>query len=200
MPDDVIIYEWFANFVTEKPQKRKGYVSNVINKEPYVFYKDFYSVLRTKLISILRNNKPLTELNEILKNQKTIRQLHYETLINQIQNFFKGKRFTWVEPPKNIIEYSGLQLKVNPEIGLKFNNKTLFIKMYLKQPPISNSKIVIMQKIMQDALKDTYPDAEVAILDVRRGILYQAGVNEEIKISYNLEQEALIWKKYAEED
>ena len=200
MPDDVVIYEWFANFVTEKPQKRKGYVSNVINKEPYVFYKDFYSVLRTKLTSILRNNKPLTELNEILKNQKPIRQFHYETLINQIQYFFKGKKYTWIEPPKNIIEYSGLQLKVNPEIGLRCNDKTLFIKMYLKQPPISNSKIVVMQKIMQDALKDVYPDAEVAILDIRCGILHDVSINEEIKIPYNLEQEALIWKKYAEED
>ena len=199
-PDDVIIYEWFAEFVTKKPQKRKSYVSKVINKEPYVFYKDFYSALRTKLISILRNNKPLTDLNDILKNQKPIRQLHYATLINQIQKFFKGKRYTWIEPPKNIIEYSGLQLKVNLEICLRFDNKTLFIKMYLKQPPINNSKIIIMQKIMQDALKDVYPDAEVAILDVRRGILYEASINEEIKIPYNLKQEALIWQKYTEEE
>ena len=42
MPDNVVIYEWFANFVTEKPQKRKKYVSKIVNKEPYVFYKDFY--------------------------------------------------------------------------------------------------------------------------------------------------------------
>ena len=200
MPDNVIIYEWFANFVTEKPQKRKSYVSKVINKEPYVFYKDFYSVLRTKLISILRNKKPLTELNGILKNQKPIRQNHYEILINQIQNYFKDKRYTWIEPPKNIIEYSGLLLKVNPEIGLKLSNRTLFIKMYLKQPLISNSKIKVMQKIMQDTLKDLYPDARVAILDIRRGILHEVSINERIKIPYNLEHEALIWQKYAEED
>ena len=54
MPDDAIIYEWFANFVTEKPQKRKSFVSKVINKEPYVFYKDYYLALRTKLISLIK--------------------------------------------------------------------------------------------------------------------------------------------------
>ena len=32
MSDNVIIYEWFANFVTEKPNKRKRYVNKIINK------------------------------------------------------------------------------------------------------------------------------------------------------------------------
>ena len=112
----------------------------------------------------------------------------------------QGINYTWVEPPKKTIEYSGLLLKVNPEIGLKINEKVLFIKMYFKQSPIDNAKIKVMQKIMQDALIDEFQDAEVAIWDIRRGLLYQARVNEDIKIPYNLEQEALIWKKYAEED
>lgn len=41
MPDNVIIYEWFANFITEKPQKRKKYVNKIINKEPYAFIRIF---------------------------------------------------------------------------------------------------------------------------------------------------------------
>ena len=200
MPDDAIIYEWFANFVTEKPQKRKSFVSKVINKEPYVFYKDYYLALRTKLISLIKKNQSLTNLKDILKKIKPKKYIHYEELIDQIQGFMQGINYTWVEPPRKTIEYSGLLLKVNPEIGLKINEKVLFIKMYFKQSPIDNAKIKVMQKIMQDALIDEFQDAEVAIWDIRRGLLYQARVNEDIKIPYNLEQEALIWKKYAEED
>ena len=61
-------------------------------------------------------------------------------------------------------------------------------------------KVKVMQKIMQDALQCDFPEAKVAILDIRRGILYKATIDEEIKIPYNLEQEALIWQRYAEED
>ena len=57
-----------------------------------------------------------------------------------------------------------------------------------------------MQKIMQDALKDETKNIKVAIWDIRRGILHNESVNKEIKIPYDLEQEALIWQKYAEED
>ena len=112
----------------------------------------------------------------------------------------QGIKYSWVEPPKNTIEYSGLLLKVNPEIGLKINNETLFIKLYFKKSPINGMKVKVMQKIMQDALQSDFPETKVAILDIRRGILYKTIINEEIKIPYNLEQEALLWQKYAEED
>lgn len=133
MSDSVIIYEWFANFVTEKPNKRKKYVNKIINKEPYAFEKDYYSVLRIKLISTIKKNKSLIELNQMLKKINPKKHNHYEVLIDQIQNFMQGVKYIWVEPPKNIIEYSGLQLKVNPEIGININGETLFIKMYFKQ-------------------------------------------------------------------
>ncbi len=200
MSDSVIIYEWFANFVTEKPNKRKKYVNKIINKEPYAFEKDYYSVLRIKLISTIKKNKSLIELNQMLKKINPKKHNHYEVLIDQIQNFMQGVKYIWVEPPKNIIEYSGLQLKVNPEIGININGETLFIKMYFKQDQIENEKVNVMLKIMQDSIKEDYQNAKVAILDVRRCELHKKDINEEIIIPYNLDQEARVWQRYVEED
>ena len=200
MSDSVIIYEWFANFVTEKPNKRKKYVNKIINKEPYAFKKDYYSVLRIKLISTIKKNKSLIELNQMLKKINPKKHNHYEVLIDQIQNFMQGVKYIWVEPPKNIIEYSGLQLKVNPEIGININGETLFIKMYFKQDQIENEKVNVMLKIMQDSIKEDYQNAKVAILDVRRCELHKKDINEEIIIPYNLDQEARVWQRYVEED
>ena len=200
MSDSVIIYEWFANFVTEKPNKRKKYVNKIINKEPYAFEKDYYSVLRIKLISTIKKNKSLIELNQMLKKINPKKHNHYEVLIDQIQNFMQGVKYIWVEPPKNIIEYSGLQLKVNPEIGININGETLFIKMYFKQDQIENEKVNVMLKIMQDSIKEDYQNAKVAILDVRRCVLHKKDINEEIIIPYNLDQEARVWQRYVEED
>lgn len=200
MSDSVIIYEWFANFVTEKPNKRKKYVNKIINKEPYAFEKDYYSVLRIKLISTIKKNKSLIELNQMLKKINPKKHNHYEVLIDQIQNFMQGVKYIWVEPPKNIIEYSGLQLKVNPEIGININGETLFIKMYFKQDQIENEKVNVMLKIMQDSIKEDYQNAKVAILDVRRCELHKKDINEEIIMPYNLDQEARVWQRYVEED
>lgn len=200
MAEDVIVYEWFANFITEKPQKRKWYVDSIVNREPYSFVKDYYSIFRTNLVGHIKKNKSLYELNKILKKLNPKKQVHYEILIKQIQNFMQGVEYTWVEPPKYVVEYSGLILKVNPEIGININGDELFIKMYFKQPPISIDKVKIMQKIMQDALKNDYPNARVAILDIRRCLLYEKSITEEIELSCDLEQEALMWQKLAEEE
>lgn len=200
MYDNVIIYEWFANFIIEKPNKRKKYVNKIINKEPYNFAKDYYSVLRTKLVSFIKKNKSLIELNQMLKKINPKKQGHYEVLIDQIQYFMQGVKYTWVEPPKNIVAYSGLQVKVNPEIGVDINGEILFIKMYFKRPKISTEKVNIMLKIMQDSIKEDFPNAKVAILDIRRCELHKKEINDEINIPYNLEQEAKVWQKYVEED
>ncbi len=72
MPDDTIVYEWFANFVTEKARKRKKYVSTIVNKEPYSYITDFYLKLRRNLVSIIKKNKSLTDLNDILKSLLSI--------------------------------------------------------------------------------------------------------------------------------
>lgn len=200
MSDNVIIYEWFANFVTEKPNKRKRYVNKIINKEPYAFKKDYYSILRIKLISAIKKNKSLIELNQMLKKINPKKHDHYEVLIDQIQNFMQGIKYIWVEPPKNIVEYSGLQLKVNPEIGINIKGETLFIKMYFKQDQIENEKVNVMLKIMQDSIKEDYQNAKVAILDIRRCELHKKDINEEITIPYNLDQEARVWQRYVEED
>ena len=125
---------------------------------------------------------------------------HYEVLIDQIQNFMQGIKYIWVEPPKNIVEYSGLQLKVNPEIGINIKGETLFIKMYFKQDQIENEKVNVMLKIMQDSIKEDYQNAKVAILDIRRCELHKKDINEEITIPYNLDQEARVWQRYVEED
>lgn len=200
MSDNVIIYEWFANFVIEKPNKRKRYVNKVINKGPYSFEKDYYSIFRAKLISAIKKNKSLIELNNMLKKINPRKYNHYEVLIDQIQNFMQGVKYIWVEPPKNIIEYSGLQLKVNPEIGININGETLFIKMYFKQEQINTKKVNVMLKIMQDSIKEDYPNAKVAILDIRHCELHKRDVNEEVVIPYNLDQEAKVWQKYVEEN
>ena len=53
---------------------------------------------------------------------------------------------------------------------------------------------------MQDAYKEEFPNANFAVWDVRRGSLYQVKASDDIRVSYNFEQEAKNWLKYATEE
>ena len=86
------------------------------------------------------------------------------------------------------------------EIGLKIEDEEFFIKMYFKKPDLKKDKVDILLKIMQDAYKEEFPNANFAVWDVRRGSLYQVKASDDIRVSYNFEQEAKNWLKYATEE
>ncbi|DAB14651.1 TPA: hypothetical protein CPU00_08930 [Candidatus Gastranaerophilales bacterium HUM_18] len=199
MPD-VIVFERFADFLEKKDRFKKNYVHKVISQGVYQPQEDYYLRLRQKLISLFRKNSSLDELDEILKKITPKKFDNYETLIDQIQNFMQGKTYTWITPPRYQIDYSRLELTVNPEIGLCIEGEDYFIKMYFKKQPLNATKVKVMIKIMQDTFKEDYPNARYAVWDIRQNIFYDKKANEVIKIPYNLKQEALIWLKYASEE
>ncbi len=197
---DVIVFEKFADFVIRKVNSRAKFVHRAINQSAYDPKQDYYLALRQRLISLLKKNTKLTALDELLKKVNPRRFDNYELLINRIQNFMQGKNYKWVTPPRSEVIYSNLALTVNPEIGLKGGDKIYFIKLYFKKTTLDTNKLDIMLKIMQDAFKDDSPNADFAVWDIRRENFYDKNALEEIKIPYDLEQEAIAWIKYATED
>jgi hypothetical protein len=199
MPD-IIVFERFADFIEKKPNSKKKYVSKVMNQGQYQPQEDYYLQLRQKLKSVFRNHSSIEELNGLLKKINPRKFNNYETLIDQIQNFMQGKTYAWLNPPRYKIDYSGLELTVNPEIGLSMNGNNYFIKMYFKQETMSKTKAQIMQRIMQDAFKKDFPNAHFAIWDIRNNAFYSQKADEEVNCPYNLKQEALLWLKLVSED
>ena len=198
MPD--IVFERFADYLIKKIQHRKSYVKRIVNQKKYDPVEDYYLKLRQRLISLLKKQAPLSELDNIIKNLTPKRIDNYEFLIYQIQLFLKYKKYCWVTPPRNQVDYADLSLIVNPEIGLKIEDEEFFIKMYFKKPDLKKDKVDILLKIMQDAYKEEFPNANFAVWDVRRGSLYQVKASDDIRVSYNFEQEAKNWLKYATEE
>lgn len=195
-----LIFEKFADYVLKKEKYKKSFVHQTINQGKYEPQQDYYLQLRTRLISLLRKNIPLNELENIIGNISERKTGNYTTLIENIQSFLNGKRYKWVEPIKNEIDYSGLTIKVNPEIGLELDGTMYYIKMYFKQKEISIQKVSILEKMMQDACKTETVNVKLAIWDIRRCKIYSKESEEEISIDYDLQKEALSWLKYANDE
>lgn len=195
-----LIFEKFADYVLKKEKFKKNFVHQVISQGKYEPRQDYYLQLRTRLISLLRKNVSLSELENIIANVSERKTSNYTILIENIQNFLRGKRYTWIEPIKNEIDYSGLIIKVNPEIGLEIDGTIYYIKMYFKQKEISIQKVGILEKMMQDACKTETTNVKLAIWDIRRCKIYSKDSQEEISINYDLQKEALSWLKYANDE
>ena len=87
MPD--IVFERFADYLIKKIQHRKSYVKRIVNQKKYDPVEDYYLKLRQRLISLLKKQAPLSELDNIIKNLTPKRIDNYEFLIDQIQLFLQ---------------------------------------------------------------------------------------------------------------
>jgi len=195
-----IIFERFADYILKKEKSKKNFVHKIINQGDYEAKKDYYLQLRIKLINLLKKNKSLEELDELISVVSSKKTNNYRVLIENIQSFLKGRNYKWIDPQKGEINYSGLTVNVNPEIGLLIDGTTYYIKIYFKQQEISIKKVCILEKIMQDFCKEENNNVKLAVWDIKRCKMHFKDSQEIINIDYDLNKEALNWLRYAAEE
>ncbi len=190
-------FEKFAEFVLKKEKYKKSFVKREMsNNEEYGVEKDFYLKLRTRLKKILKYNLSLDELDSLIEEVSSKKIPCYEKAIQCIKEFLQDKDYIWESHSKSEIKYGDLIIKVNPQLALRINNELYIIRIHFKKKEISRPKVNILLKIMQSAYQNDTNAVKLAVWDICQQNLYTLGIEEEIKISQNLEQEAAKWIKY----
>lgn len=154
-------------------------VKQVKNREEYQPATDYYRPLRMALVTIHANGKDRTELDTILpavKDQKKI--ANYHELIEAYRKFWGRKNMGWFTPPRGTYSHSGVDVIVNPELGLIIDGISVVIKLYMKGDEISKAQIELIPVLMEVVLRPQTPSgALMALLDVRKGKLHYLGTS-----------------------
>ncbi len=164
----------FIDFVTTIGQPKYNVVKRLVNREVYHPKFDFWKPLRECIVECHRNNIKLDELDNILSKLTDKKKLkNYPPIINSYQSFLRRKKTEWFEPPKSDVKLAGMDIRLNPELGLVINGQINIIKLYFKSEKLSQNKIDIIILFMQKhLLKKEYKNALVSILDVAQKKLY----------------------------
>ena len=89
------------------------------------------------------------------------------------QKFLGRKKTTWFDPPGERWNSGGLDVRVNPELGLVIDGHRHIIKLYLKADPLSKRRVDAILAMMHDALSSAaIQRVTYCVLDVQRGKLY----------------------------
>jgi hypothetical protein len=82
----------------------------------------------------------------------------------------KQKDLSWFKPPSAIWSYAGLNVRVNPELGLDLGGKKYVIKLYFKDEKPTKHRLKVVFEMMRIAL---FLDATIAsaVIDVSTGKL-----------------------------
>lgn len=149
-------------------------VAEVKNRKPYQPATDFYKPFRDGLIVIHqkgKDKKGLLDLQNSLTDPKKI--ANYPDVIDGYRKWWGKKTISWFEPPRNTYGHAGIDVAVNPELGLVVDGKRHVIKLYLKADPLTKLRVDLITVLMEVSLRSKcQPDDILALLDVRHGKLF----------------------------
>ena len=90
--------------------------------------------------------------------------------IKGYKSWLGKKSVAWFQPPREELSVSGIDLMVNPEIGLNINGQRHIIKLYFKADKLTKFKTDVITCAMEDTLRSKAKPADLmTVVDVRRG-------------------------------
>ncbi len=160
---------------------------------------DYWMQFRNAVKSVHSSSGKKDDLYEIVEKVYEDRIENYNAAIRGYTKFWGNKKINWVTPIRKIVMVGGTRVALNPELGLSFNGKTYYIKMFLHVDEILDKRHAdLILSLMQAKLSDSLPEnAKVAVLDVMRGKLFEYK-QENYKITQLLEAEGasfnILWE------
>lgn len=164
----------FVDFVCKSGSTKLTKVKQIKNREDYSPATDFYKALREGIQDIHRKNGKKKELKIILEKVSDPKKIkNYIESIDGYKKFWGRKEPVWFEPPMKHWIVSELDVRINPELGLEFDDKKYLIKLYFKNDKLSKEKITQVLTLMESELRSKVdPDVNMAILDVKNGKIF----------------------------
>src|SRR3954462_10658852 len=144
------------------------------NRNPYQPATDFYKPLRDGLVELHKAGKDRSALAELLGGIQDQKKLtNYPSALDGYYKWWGKKTIEWFDPPRNLYGHAGVDVAVNPELGLIVDGTRFVIKLYLKADPLSKLRVDLVTVLMEIALRPKCkPGDALALLDMRRSKLF----------------------------
>jgi hypothetical protein len=83
------------------------------------------------------------------------------------------KNVVWFVPPKKHYRASGVEVIVNPELGLSFNGQSHLIKLYFKEDELDRFRVDVILALMEHVLRPHCGSNELmSVHDCRRSKVF----------------------------
>jgi hypothetical protein len=169
----------FIDVVSKSGSPKVTKVKQIKNRPAYQPASDFYKPFREGLISLHSAGKDRASLDQIvpkLQDEKKI--TNYPDLVDGYKKWWGKKTITWFDPPRGTYSSSGIDISINPELGLVIDGKRVLVKLYNKSEAVNQYRTDLVPLLMEVVLRPVCQEGDaVALLDVRKGKLHYLSVN-----------------------
>ena len=191
----------FIDYVNSSGSAKATVVSQAKKKreEGHNKQSDYWMQFRNAVKSVHSSNGKKDDLYEIVEKVHEDRVNNYNAAVNGYIKFWGNKKISWIIPHRKVVNVGGTRVSLNPELGLAYKGKTVFVKLFIHVDDILDKRHAdLILTLMHTKLADSIPeDATVAVLDVMRGKLFEFK-KEDYKITQLLEAEGacfnILWE------
>ena len=145
----------FVDFVNLTGVKKRGVVFKNLVKEKYDPRKDFYRVLRTAIVTMHKNDDPVSRLPQLVLTFDRKKTKHYNMLIKGYQKWASHKKISFIKEDSRIFTLNQLDIRVNPELILNIKNQPTVIKLYFKEAPLTSDSANMIVTLLALAFGET---------------------------------------------
>ena len=158
---------------------RMTHVKAIRNRPKYSPVTDYYRGLREAIVEFHQNGS--TDGAILDKAVKAHRQTHTGSKcperLEAYRRFLGRKKVIWFEPPRAEWKFDDLVVRMNPELGLKWNGTVAVVKLYWKEDKLTKRQVETILFMMHSVLGPLVPpNTQMSILDIPSAHLISAPV------------------------
>jgi hypothetical protein len=159
----------FVDFAISTPPSQLTKVRRLCGRGVYDPRFDFWKPLRERVQEFHEKGRSLDQVLVGLKDPKKVKR--YPSSVKAYGKFVsKQEGLFWFKPPSAVWSYGGLNVRVNPELGLNIGGKKYVIKLYFKDEKPTKQRLKVVFEMMRISLH-LDGSAISAVIDVSNGKL-----------------------------
>lgn len=168
----------FVDVVSKSGTPKATKVAQIKNRSEYDPRADFYKKVRDSIIKTHKTNGSKNDLKRMLEELSDEKKLkNYPGIVSGYLKWWGRKTFRWFVPPTSVFSKHGVEVSINPELGLELNGKQHVIKLYFKGEALTKNRIDIVTHLMETCLrKNVSQVTTMSVLDIRNARLISPNV------------------------
>ncbi len=160
----------FVDIVSKSGTPKANKVASVKERPDYEPAFDFYRTLREGIVQIHQGGKSKSDLDRILDKLADPKKIkNYPPLLEGYRKWWGKKSLVWFSPPRASYQHAGVQVNINPELGLSIDTARHVIKLYFKADALTKPRADLITYLMEAELRKLAAPTDVmTVLDVRK--------------------------------
>lgn len=163
----------FVDIISRSGTPKAHKVAEVKNRPPYEPAFDFYKAIREHITTTHEKARPKAALATVLDQLRDPKKVKaYPEIVKGYRKWWGKKALRWFPTRSELYSQHGIDIAVNPELGLQIDGKKHLVKLYFKAEQLTKNRIDIITHLMAVTLGQDAPQGTtMSVLDVRNSRL-----------------------------